>query len=152
MRKALIISLSIGALISIALWQLNHLASNTSLSQWESGAPGYRNAMNQRAQNNKPVLLFFHTEWCQSCKELKSNVLGQQATIEYLNNFNIVQINPEANRDNQIVADQYSVNGFPTLIMVDNISNKNVRLAISGKTSAEKFKAACENALRQVHT
>jgi len=152
MRKLLVIFLFISSLLSMALWQLNRLASDTSLSQWENGAAGFRSAMTQHDKNAKPVLLFFHTDWCQSCKALESNVLGQQRVIEYISKFNAVQINPEINQANREIAIQYSVTAFPTLILIRNGGNSAIRLPVGGKSTVDKFIAACESALRKINT
>lgn len=152
MRKFLIIVTSITALLAAGIWQLNRLAADTSLSQWQAGAPGYRTALKQQSQNKKPVLLFFHTDWCEACKSLETNVLGQKRIIRYLSKFNIVQIDPEQNLPNQNIADQYSVYAYPTLLMIHNGSKVAIRLPIGGKADIKKFIAICELALRKENT
>ena len=101
MKRLLLTTLTIFCVIGIAIWQINRVGSDTSLSQWQAGAVGYRSAMQAQGKNGKPVLLFFHTEWCQSCKELETNVLGQRTVLSYLQKFNKVQINPELNEPNR---------------------------------------------------
>jgi len=149
MRKFLLITASIATLVAILVWQLNQLASDTSLSQWQANAAGYRSAMALKEQSHKPVLLFFHTDWCQSCKELETNVLGQPRVISYLHKFIPVQINPELNKANYNIADQYAVTGYPTLMVIHSGSNTAIRLPIGGKSDIEKFIAVCELALRE---
>lgn len=152
MRKFLLITASIATLMAVLVWQLNQLASDTSLSQWQADAPGYRQAMTQKEQIHKPVLLFFHTDWCQSCKELETNVLGQPRVIKYLNKFIPVQIDPELNKANYNIADQYAVTGYPTLLLIHSGSQTAIRLPIGGKSNIEKFIAVCELALRKENT
>jgi len=152
MRKFLLITTSIATLLSALVWQLNQLASDTSLSQWQADAPGYHRAMALKEQKHKPVLLFFHTDWCQSCKALETNVLGQQRVINYLDKFIPVQIDPELNKENYNIADQYAVTGYPTLLVIHSGSNTAIRLPIGGKANIEKFIAVCELALRKENT
>lgn len=152
MKKLLTIFLAIAVSVVFAVWQLNRLAADTSLSQWQVGAGGYRLALQQQVENKKPVLMFFHTDWCQACKELESNVLGQKSIIEYLKKFNTVQIDPEKNQPNHDLADQYSVYGYPTLLLIHNGTRTAIRLPIGGKSSVEKFIKVCNLALRKENT
>jgi len=152
MRKFIFVFCTICSLLLIGVWQLNRLAADTSLSQWEKGEPGYRSALMEQTQNKKPLLLFFHTDWCQSCKALEMNVLGQDRIIKYLSKFNPVQINPEENQANHDLADQFSVDGYPTLLLIHNGRQAAIRLPIGGKSTIDKFIATCESALRKENT
>lgn len=152
MKKALSITFVVVAALVLAIWQLNQLAADTSLSQWNKGSSGYTLALQQQRQNNKPILMFFNTSWCESCKALKQNVLGQEKIISYLTKFNKVQIDPELSYSNQQLADQYSVDGFPTLLMLHNNTRVAIRLPVGGKTTTDQFIDVCELALRKENT
>jgi len=74
--------------------------------------------MAEQSVNTKPIILFFHTQWCTSCKALKENVLVAASTKEILENFISVAIDPEINSRTQAIARQYNVLGFPTIVVI----------------------------------
>ena len=116
-KTALIIGIPMLA-FSLSFVALLTTVSDVSLSDWLEDDGGYQRAMAVHAQSSQPVILFFHTEWCSSCKALTKNVLINEAVKRELADFIRVKINPETSAQTQDIARKYGVLGFPTLVII----------------------------------
>jgi thiol-disulfide isomerase/thioredoxin len=137
----------ISASIALVAYQLAQFATDTSLNHWYSGADGYQAAVEQQKKNGKAIALFFHTDWCASCKNLRETVLSTQQFDGFIQDLIPVKINPEQGINERKIADSYRVIGYPTfLIVTDNF--KSVTPIRTGLNMApEKFIASCKKAL-----
>ena len=137
----------LGALALVAI-QLSQFAVDTSLNHWHSGAKGYSSALEQQQLTNKPIALFFHTDWCSSCKNLRETVLSSKEFERFSQNLIPVKINPESGVAERRIADKYGVMGYPTfLIITDNFTSvKAVRTQLN--MPAKKFIDSCKAALQ----
>jgi len=147
MKKLLIILVVIASAGTFAVTQLQRLAVDTSLSSWHQNAAGYQTALQLQQTNGKPIALFFHTDWCASCKQLTANVLGQKEVGNFMQRFNAVKINPENSPADQRLAKQYKVLGFPTFIIKNANSSAVVRLPVSSRTNPQQFVQWCRRAI-----
>ncbi len=90
--------------------------SRTSDSR--AGASGiiwqdYTQGLKLAKEQNKPVFLYFHAQWCRYCKKLKKTTLKDQAVMDYLrDNFISISIDTDKNKN---LANQWKVRGLPTL-------------------------------------
>lgn len=149
MKKLLITLVIIASAGTFAASQLQRLAVDTSLSGWHKNEPGYQTALRLQKTNGKPIALFFHTDWCASCKQLTANVLGQKDVGEYLQGFNAVKINPENSSAERRLAKQYNILGFPSFLIKNPNSSTVVRLPVSSRTEPQQFVQWCSNATAQ---
>jgi len=89
----------------------------------------YKAALATAAKENKKVLLdFTGSDWCGWCIKLKKETFDQPAFKEYADkNLVLVEIdfpqgksqNPEVKKQNDALQQQYQVQGFPTLVLLD---------------------------------
>jgi len=134
--------------LGFAFSQLQRLSVNTSLSEWYSNAAGLQVAKNLQNNNGKPIALFFHTETCASCKQLKANVLGQDSIAQYLQNFIVVKIDPETSASERDLANRFGVLGYPSFFILKSNSTTAIRIPVSARTQPQQFVTLLENATR----
>jgi len=89
----------------------------------------YTTALATAAKENKNVLLdFTGSDWCGWCIKLKKETFDQSAFKEYADkNLVLVEIDfpqgksqsPEVKKQNDALQQQYQVQGFPTLVVLD---------------------------------
>lgn len=83
----------------------------------------------------KPIVVKFYTDWCTWCKTIDTVVLVDSAVIDFFNNeMSLVKINAEVDT---VLAKQYHVSGYPTLVMIGADGNEVDRLV--GYLSPEPF-------------
>jgi thiol:disulfide interchange protein DsbD len=116
------------------------------LSNWHKNESGYQAALALQKTNGKPIALFFHTDWCASCKQLTANVLGQRDISDFMQSYNAVKINPENSLAEQLLAKQYNVLGYPTFLIKRANTEQIVRIPVSSRTNPQQFVQWCDRA------
>ena len=139
----------IGALLLPAVL-LQKLAVDVSLSQWHSNAAGYQTALAEQANTGKPLAVFFHTDWCSSCKQLRKDVLVSEPFNQFLPNVIPVKINPESGPVERAIADQFGVMGYPTFLLVSSNPERVMPIRGTSNVKPEEFVQACRQALYKV--
>jgi thiol:disulfide interchange protein len=124
---------------------LSRLAVDVSLRNWHENAAGYRQALREQTRTGKPIALFFHTDWCASCKKLTKDVLISKPFKQFLPNIIPVKINPEMGKPENALAQQFSVMGYPTFLLVR--AKRVVRIRTS-EVKPEEFVQECRSAMR----
>jgi protein disulfide-isomerase len=99
----------------------------------------YKKAQQEAKASNKLLLLdFTGSDWCGFCIQLDKDVFSQPNFKEYANkNLVLLEIDfprpggsrwqaqaPELRKQNQALAQQYQVQGFPTLVVLDGDGQK----------------------------
>lgn len=137
----------IAAAIALVAYQLSQFAVDASLRHWHSNASGYQKALEQQKSNGKPIALFFHTDWCSSCKNLRETVLSTKQFERFAQNLIPVKINPEFGVEERKIADKYGVIGYPTFLIVTSNFSSVSAIRTGLKMTPEKFIASCQKAL-----
>jgi thioredoxin-related protein len=93
----------------------------------------YPKALQQASKEKKEVLLdFTGSDWCIWCQKLQKDVFSQPLFQEFAkNNLILVEIDfpqgkeqsDDLKKQNESLQKQYSVEGFPTLILLDPKGN-----------------------------
>ncbi|HWZ96063.1 MAG TPA: thioredoxin family protein [Opitutaceae bacterium] len=93
-------------------------------------------AKQQAASENKKLLLdFTGSDWCGYCKLLDAEVLGTDAFKDFAKDYVLVRIDfprstelpPALKQQNDALAQQFQVGGFPTLIAMDSSGREITR-------------------------
>lgn len=135
------------AFIGLVSYQLSQFATDASLSHWYSNASGYQAALDQQQKSGKPVALFFHTDWCSSCKNLRETVLSSRQFEQFSAQLIPVKINPEMGLNEKKIADSYGVRGYPTFLIITGNSPSVARIKTMLNMPPEKFIRFCREAL-----
>jgi len=98
--------------------QLYRYSNDVSLNDWHSNTDGFIKANLLQKQTQKPILLFFYTDWCTNCESLRENILATSDVKEFLNNTIPVKINPESGPSENQLSNEFGVMGYPTLIVI----------------------------------
>ncbi len=116
---------------------------------WFEGAEGYAQGRAEAVSSHKPMMVFFYTDWCGYCRKFNKNVLAKPEVQKALSGFIKIRVNPEKGaRENQL-ADQYRIDGFPS-VYFENPSSGNAIQDLSGATaSAKRFEHAAQSFAEQ---
>ena len=86
--------------------------------------------------NNKPVFLFFYTDWCHFCQQQKPII--DELEQEYADKFAFIRVNAE---ENPQAMDEFGVTGFPAMfLIVDKNEHGYVYQEFDGVTEKEILK------------
>lgn len=113
--------LLIAALAATVFWQVN-----AADSAWLTDLPA---AQAQAQAENKIVLMdFTGSDWCPTCRKFKKDVLDSHVFQAYAAK-NVVPVevdfpdkkkqSPELKKANDELKDKYKIEGFPTLVVLD---------------------------------
>ncbi len=141
----LIIILSSAAFIFLAL---KNFSQDVSLSNWGSNFTGYTEATKMQQTSAKPIALYFHTDWCASCKTLRNNVLATAEVSAFMENLHAVKINPEIGVNEANLGKKFGVFAYPSLFII--LENGNVIKIINriSHITPEQFIAQLQQAIR----
>jgi len=94
----------------------------------------YKKAQQEARASNKFLLLdFTGSDWCGWCKRFDKEILSQSQFQDYAReNLVLVELDfprtkpqsPELRRQNQELANQYQVQGFPTIVVLNGDGQK----------------------------
>ena len=122
-----IVSLKNSFFYIAVLFVLLLFAGNTlayGLTGWAHGASGYDYEIERAKSEEKPLILYFNTEWCGYCKKMKKNYLNSSDVVQFLSDIPKVDINPDKGNKERSLSKIYGVTGFPTfLVFVPSFNN-----------------------------
>ncbi|BEQ13491.1 protein-disulfide reductase DsbD family protein [Desulfoferula mesophila] len=104
--------------------------------------------------SNKPVVVFFTADWCNPCKQLKSETLPRPEVQELLKHFVPVKADvtkapgPEA----QSFMRQYRVRGVPTMIFMDGRGQEITESRVVGFLPPNRFLPLIKMAVARTST
>ena len=104
--------------IFLALSVIGDRALSYDFSGWEHGASGHRNALASAMEDERPLIVYCHTEWCKWSKRMNREYLASYEVIEYLNDIPKVEINPEKGTpEKELCKKTYHVTGCPSFLI-----------------------------------
>ena len=117
-----------GLIIFILLF-LPHRTLAYDFSGWAHGASGYDDAIQEAKNEDKPIVIYFHTEWCKWSKKMNQNYLASYDVEYFLNNIPKAEINPDKGSDEKALAEKYHITGYPSfLVFVPSINGNAKRI------------------------
>jgi len=146
-KKTTLIFIVIVSALAFIINQLNNYAVDSSLPQWKEGLPGYISSMRAQKESNKPVVLFFYTDWCASCKKLREEILSSPEVEQYMGKLLPVKINPENGALENQLSEEYGVIGYPTVIIIPGENKPYKTVVRTSNVTPTQFIAQCENAM-----
>jgi protein disulfide-isomerase len=106
---------TISRTLTAVLLALASLAAGTANAQGPAWHATLDSARRVAAESNRLVLIVFHADWCQACRVMERDTLGQQAVLDNLQaNYALVKINAD-----QLprTAKEYGVAALPTTVV-----------------------------------
>ncbi len=89
------------------------LVSQAQTIPWETN---YAKALELAKKTNKPILVFFHTDWCQYCKQMKADTLKDQSVVKVMKSVIPVSLNAET--DGKALKAKLGAKMYPAFIFV----------------------------------
>lgn len=86
---------------------------------WFEGASGYEEAIAEHRSSGKPVMLYFHADWCGYCTLLERDIFST-GTFQrrYRSTLLKVRINPEKSSEEASLATDNRVKGYPWIVVI----------------------------------
>jgi len=103
--------------LAIAGLAVSAWAVEFSTVDWYQGAEGFERAVEEAQRYQKPMFVYFRTDWCGYCKQFERQLLSDQKVIDHMNGVIKVTINPEAGSAENQIAAAYRVRGYPAIFM-----------------------------------
>ena len=117
--------------LSLALFVLIATCAGVFAADWRTD---YATALQTAKSQNKRVLLdFTGSDWCGWCKRLEKEILSQSQFENYAReNLVLLEVDfprakpqsPELRKQNQELAQQYQIEGFPTIVVLNGDGQK----------------------------
>lgn len=83
----------------------------------------WKEVLEKARKEDKLIFLDIYATWCGPCKRLKSNTFSNGRVGKYFNStFINVSLDGETG-DGEILANQYRINGYPSLLFIDKDGN-----------------------------
>lgn len=114
---------------------------------WYEGATGYETAMAEHRSSGKPVMLYFHADWCGYCTLLEEDVLSTSTfQRRYGSSLLKVRVNPEKSRAESSLASDNRVRGYPWIVVISSNRTSDPIAGYGGDT--EGFYRRLDEALK----
>lgn len=94
------------------------LTASSRGSSWLTDAPGYSEARRQHVGFNKPLVIYFYVDWCPYCRGLENEILNTSQVEGFLSGFPRVKVNPEHGANEEALAKQFGVHGYPNFLII----------------------------------
>lgn len=142
------LALTAAALLTACAFADKPAVTGAELGKWTMDYPA---ALELAKTENKPVILnFTGSDWCGWCKLMDKNVFSKDAWKAYAKDAVVlVWLDFPRNKElvpadvmarNQKLADQYSVQGYPTYVILDPAGEKIGQLSASRDATPDNFR------------
>ena len=76
-------------------------------------------SLNKAMATDKPIIVFFYTDWCGFCQKFAPVFDKITKARKFKSKFAVAYVNCE-NPDNQRIMQEFQIEGFPTVYVIDN--------------------------------
>jgi len=96
------------------------------------------------SEENKHVLVAFHTSWCHFCTEMKNDVYPTEEFQKFADE-NLILVMLDGDRDTEAVA-KYGVQGYPSYVVL--APDGSVKSVFAGYSKSSSFVTTIEKAIK----
>ncbi len=84
---------------------------------WYHGASDYQEVVDEATNEEKPLILYFHTEKCRWSIKMNNDYLAANEVEHFINTIPKVEINPGKGPNEKKISEEYGVKGFPSFFV-----------------------------------
>ena len=103
-------------------------AGTPDFTTWLSNVPGMLEAAKEYEKGEKPIFVYFYTDWCGYCRQFERELLSSDEVSDYMSSILAVRVNPESGRGEAELGRRYGVNSFPALFVHSSESKTITRV------------------------
>jgi len=116
--------ISVGILLLGSLFVCGDILAY-DFTDWYHGASGYEDALDEVIGEEKPLILYFHSESCKWCKKLDSEYLASYEVDQFISNIPKVEISSAKEAPEKALYDKYGVTGVPSFfVLIPSMDSK----------------------------
>ena len=104
-------------LVLVTLTGLPATASQLPGTSWYEGAEGFEQAIREAQREEKPIFVYFRTDWCPYCRQFEDELLDTEEVELFLRKVVRVTVNPESGPGEMQIASSYGVQGYPAMFV-----------------------------------
>lgn len=118
-RTAILRKLAISwQIVFVTILLVHFQASASGLSDWYHGSAGYERAYQEALAEEKPLILYFHTEWCKWSKKMDREYIDSYEVSRFLSGIPKAEINPEEGTPEETITKKHGVTGYPKFLVL----------------------------------
>ncbi len=103
-------------------------AGAPDFTTWLTNVPGMLEAAQEYEKGEKPIFVYFYTDWCGYCRQFERELLGSDEVADYMSSILAVRVNPESGRGEAELGRRYGVSSFPALFVHSSESKTITRV------------------------
>ena len=124
-------------LVGLAIW-ISRPGPPEAQLPWQ---PFSERALVQAREQKRPVLIYFHADWCGPCHILERNTLNRKIVVEGAHDFMALRANM-TDRESptvQAMAEKYSIVALPAVVFFGADGEERRLLRLLGVETADRF-------------
>ncbi len=129
----------------LAVSRLGTHVHDATLHGWYVDAGGYAQAVEEQRRSGKPIVVYFYTQWCESCKTFRERVLTAAPVKDYLRDYLTVHVDLEAGPREAQLGSDFGVFGFPAFYVEARPDRAAVNILRTTELTPEGFIKICDD-------
>ena len=113
-RSLFIYCFSVSLILLIALFVSPKSLFAQKIGNWFHGSTGYEKALNLSLNDERPLIVYFKTDWCGWCKKMDRDYIGSLELKRSLARVLKVEINPDNGKAEDAIGKMYGCTRYPS--------------------------------------
>lgn len=105
-----------GSMLLILLFFSNKIQAYDFID-WYHGSLDYDLIIEDLIDEEKPLILYFHTDWGKWSKKMDNDYLASYEVELFLSDLEKIEVNPDGGKADKALCDKYGVTEFPSLLV-----------------------------------
>ena len=90
--------------------------------EWYHDSQGYEAALERQRRTGKPMLVYFHADWCKFCKKFVRETLADPGVKDYLSNVIKVRITPDNGDEERGLMKEFGAVSYPSVYVTHPVA------------------------------